>query len=73
MSPEGGYRRRVLDDELDELTAALGAIALEGAKAVGKTATAAQRVQTIHQLDESEQRAVAEADLDRSSTRRRLS
>ena len=65
MSPEGGYRRRVLDDELDELTAALGAIALEGAKAVGKTATAAQRVQTIHQLDESEQRAVAEADLDR--------
>jgi uncharacterized protein len=63
--PAGGYQRRVLDGELDELTAALGAIALEGAKAVGKTATAAQRVVTIHQLDDVAQRAIAEADPDR--------
>jgi hypothetical protein len=63
--PAGGYQRRVVDDELDELTRALGAIALEGAKAVGKTATAAQRVTTIHQLDDPERRAIAEADPER--------
>jgi len=34
------YQRRVVDDELDELFAGLPAIALEGPKAVGKTATA---------------------------------
>jgi predicted AAA+ superfamily ATPase len=64
-TPVGGYQRRVLDDELDELTGSLGAIALEGAKAVGKTATAAQRVTTIHQLDDAERRAIAEADPER--------
>jgi predicted AAA+ superfamily ATPase len=63
--PPGGYQRRVLDDELDELTGALAAIALEGAKAVGKTATAAQRAVTVHQLDDPERRAIAEADPDR--------
>lgn len=62
MVPVGGYQRRVLDDELDELTCSLAAIALEGAKAVGKTATAAQRATTIHQLDDPERRAIAEAD-----------
>lgn len=62
MSPAGGYRRRVVDGELDELLAALGAVAIEGPKAVGKTATAAQRVKTIHQLDDEERRAIADAD-----------
>lgn len=62
------YRRRILDDELDELAAALPAIAIEGAKAVGKTATASQRAVTIHQLDDPGQRAVAEADTDRLLT-----
>lgn len=62
LAPVGGYRRRVLDDELDELTGSLAAIALEGAKAVGKTATAAQRATTIHQLDDPDRRAIAEAD-----------
>jgi predicted AAA+ superfamily ATPase len=62
------YRRRIVDDELDELFGALPAIALEGAKAVGKTATASQRVKTIHQLDDPGERAVAEADLDRLLT-----
>jgi predicted AAA+ superfamily ATPase len=59
------YRRRILDDELDELVTALPAIAVEGAKAVGKTATASQRATTIHALDDPDQRALAEADLDR--------
>lgn len=45
--------------------AALPAIAVEGAKAVGKTATASQRAATIHGLDDPEQRAIAEADTDR--------
>jgi predicted AAA+ superfamily ATPase len=54
-----------MDDELDELFAVLPAIALEGAKAVGKTATAQQRVTTSHRLDDPDQRAVAEADIDR--------
>jgi predicted AAA+ superfamily ATPase len=59
------YRRRVLDDELDELMDDLPAVALEGAKAVGKTATASQRAATVHQLDDADQRAIAEADIDR--------
>ncbi len=40
------YRRRVVDDVLDELFPHLAAIALEGAKGVGKTATASQRAAT---------------------------
>ncbi len=46
-----GYRRRVLDAELDDLATGVAAIALEGAKAVGKTATAAERAATIFELD----------------------
>jgi uncharacterized protein len=60
-----GYRRRILDEELDELSRDLAAITLEGAKAVGKTATASQRARTIHALDDPDQRAIASADLDR--------
>jgi uncharacterized protein len=59
---QGTYLRRVIDDELDELALALPAIAIEGAKAVGKTATATQRAVTIHPLDDAERRAIAEAD-----------
>jgi uncharacterized protein len=59
------YRRRILDDELDELMGGLPAVALEGAKAVGKTATASERATTVHQLDNPDQRAIAEADTDR--------
>ena len=59
------YTLRVIDAELDELMAGLAAIALEGPKAVGKTATALRRASTVHELDEEEQRAVAAADLDR--------
>lgn len=62
MSTNTTYRRRILDDELDELMGALPAIAIEGAKAVGKTATASGRASTVHELDDPDQRAVALAD-----------
>ncbi len=56
------YSRRILDDELDELLAGLAAIALEGPKAVGKTATALQRARTVYRLDDPAQAALAAAD-----------
>jgi len=37
------YRRRIIDDDLDELMPGLAAISIEGPKAVGKTATALTR------------------------------
>ena len=45
------YRRRVVDALLDELFPDLVAIALEGAKGVGKTAAALQRAETVISLD----------------------
>lgn len=56
------YRRRIVDDELDELMGDLAAIAIEGPKGVGKTRTALQRAKTVHRLDDPAERAVAEAD-----------
>ncbi|MCA9784899.1 MAG: AAA family ATPase, partial [Candidatus Cloacimonetes bacterium] len=56
------YQVRTVDLELDELLPALSAIALEGPRAVGKTATAARRAGTIHRLDDPAQAAIAEAD-----------
>ncbi|WOQ17855.1 hypothetical protein [Raineyella sp. W15-4] len=41
------YRRRIIDDILDGVFPYLAAIALEGAKGVGKTATASQRATTV--------------------------
>lgn len=61
----GRYLRRVLDEELDVLLKDLPAVALEGAKAVGKTSTAVQRASVIYQLDDAAQRDVLEADIDR--------
>lgn len=49
---EREYQRRILDDTLDQLLAGLPAISIEGAKAVGKTATATRRAQTTLSLDE---------------------
>lgn len=60
MAPS--YRRRIIDGELDQLLGALPAVALEGAKGVGKTATGERRVVTTFRLDEPEQRQLAEAD-----------
>jgi uncharacterized protein len=56
------YQRRVVDDELDELFAGLPAIALEGPKAVGKTATALRRAATVYRLDDDAERSIAQAD-----------
>jgi hypothetical protein len=51
------YQRRVLDQELDDMLPGLPAIAIEGAKGVGKTATADRRAQSVFALDDP---AVAE-------------
>lgn len=56
------YTPRVVDDEIDALLGELPAIALEGPKGVGKTATAERRVRTTFRLDDPAQRAVAMAD-----------
>ncbi len=58
------YRRRIVDELLDELFPDLAAIALEGAKGVGKTATATQRAATVVALNEVRQREVVRANPD---------
>lgn len=57
-----GYLRRVVDVELDDLLTSLPAIALEGAKGVGKTATAERRASTTFALDLPGQLALTQAD-----------
>ncbi len=59
------YVRRVVDDELDALLPELPAIALEGAKGVGKTATATRRAKTVHALDRPGALDLAGAEPDR--------
>ena len=59
------YRRRVLDSLLDEVFPYLPAVALEGAKGVGKTATATQRAATVMSLALRSQRELLAADMDR--------
>jgi uncharacterized protein len=56
------YRRRVVDDELDELVGNLSAVALEGPKGVGKTRTALERAKTTRRLDDPDELAIAVAD-----------
>jgi predicted AAA+ superfamily ATPase len=61
------YRRRIVDDELDTyLDASPGvsvAVALEGARAIGKTSTADERAVTRYDFDDAGQLAVVSADL----------
>ena len=45
------YSRRVVDTELDDLFPHLSAIALEGPKGVGKTATAERRAASVFRMD----------------------
>lgn len=59
------YLPRVVDDELDELLAELPAVVLEGPKAVGKTATAVRRANTVYRLEDTAQRSIVEAATDR--------
>jgi predicted AAA+ superfamily ATPase len=53
------YADRVVDAELDELIGSAAAIAIEGAKGVGKTATASRRAGSVRALDDSTQRSIA--------------
>ncbi len=62
VAKSGQYLPRVLDPELEELAGALPAVAIVGAKGVGKTATASQRAASVHALDDPAQRSVARAD-----------
>ena len=58
----GDYRRRIVDDQLDELMAQLPAILLDGPKGVGKTSTAVQRCVSQRRLDHEATRIVVTAD-----------
>lgn len=62
MNVPNRYRRRIVDDEIDELFGDLAAIAIEGPKGVGKTRTALQRAKTVHRLDDPAELVVAQAD-----------
>lgn len=55
------YQPRVADNELDRLLEGLAAIAIEGPRAVGKTATAERRAATVYRLDNPNEREVAQA------------
>ena len=66
------YRRRVVDAELDELLSGAAAVSLEGAKGVGKSATAAERVDVEFRLESSAVRDLVEADPDRLMDGRRV-
>ena len=56
------YLPRALEAEFDEVFVSLSALAIEGAKGVGKTAMASRRAATIHALDDPEQLELARAD-----------
>ncbi|PND57251.1 AAA family ATPase [Mycobacterium sp. ENV421] len=56
------YARRIIDDELDELFGQIPAIAIDGAKAVGKTTTAEQRALGLLRLDGKPNREAVHAD-----------
>jgi predicted AAA+ superfamily ATPase len=58
------YRRRIIDETLDELFPHLAAIALEGAKGVGKTATATERASTVLSLNNPNEHAALAGNLD---------
>lgn len=60
MAPS--YRARVVEAEIRELLASLPAVAIEGAKGVGKTETALRHAATVHRLDDPEQMRIARAD-----------
>ncbi|WP_169164575.1 ATP-binding protein [Cellulomonas taurus] len=46
------YRHRTIDELLDEIQPEIPALALQGPKGVGKTATARQRAETVFTLDD---------------------
>lgn len=56
------YKSRVVDSELDELLPSIAALAIEGAKGVGKTATARRRAKTVLALDDPNRREIVAAE-----------
>ncbi|MCF6507464.1 ATP-binding protein [Blastococcus sp. MG754426] len=56
------YRRRVVDNELDQLLAGVAAVSLDGPKGVGKTATASRRAATVFALDDPATAELVRAD-----------
>ncbi len=58
------YQRRIVDDLLDEVGSELSTIVVRGARAVGKSATAARRAKTTYALDDPNTLALAQADPD---------
>lgn len=56
------YTQRVVDVELDELIGSAAALAIEGAKGVGKTASASRRAATVRELDDPAERSIAIGD-----------
>ena len=58
----GSYTTRVVDVELSELMRSVAALAIEGPKGVGKTATATRRAARTRELDDPAQRSIAAAD-----------
>lgn len=56
------YRRRILDDTLDELQPHLRALSIHGPKGVGKTATAMQRAASVIDISLPAQREIVTAD-----------
>ena len=67
MSPALSYRHRIVDDEMDAYLEPAPdvavAVALEGARAVGKTSTAGERATTRYELDDETHLAVVSADV----------
>ncbi|MBX3072005.1 MAG: ATP-binding protein [Thermomicrobiales bacterium] len=61
-NPPSSYLPRVVDGELDELLSHLPAIAIEGAKGVGKSRAALQHATSVRRLDEPTERIIAQAD-----------
>lgn len=66
------YQRRVIDEELDELLGDVAAVSLEGAKGVGKSATAAERVELELRLEDPRVRTLLEADPQRVTSGQRV-
>jgi hypothetical protein len=58
------YQRRIIDDWLDEMFPHRAAIAIEGAKGVGKTATATRRARTVINLADPAQLSIVAGDWD---------
>lgn len=57
-----GYSRRIVDNSIDELFPSFAAISIDGARAIGKTSTGAQRAKTILNLDLPEIQRLIQAD-----------